>query len=76
MIADAARVANARLAVAARKAKAEAFERRVAPLVAEKRQRGLTFRQIVAELTAEGIETSEGGSWSTSTVKKLLDRAK
>ena len=62
------------LGAAANRAKAEAFAAKLAPLVTEMRQRGLSLRQIAAELTAQGVETAQGGQWTAAAVRLVLLR--
>lgn len=59
---------------AARQAKAAAFAAQVAPTAAELREKGLSLRQIAAELDAQGIRTPRGGSWTAAAVNKVLPR--
>jgi DNA invertase Pin-like site-specific DNA recombinase len=54
--------------------RARAFAGAVGPLVAEMHGRGLSLRQIAAELVAQGIRTSRGGAWSADAVRQVLNR--
>ena len=45
-------------------------------MVQDLRAEGLSLRQIAASLTADGIRTPRDGTWSASTVKRLLDPLK
>jgi DNA invertase Pin-like site-specific DNA recombinase len=66
---------NSALGVAARNAKAVAFAARVAPTLAALQQRGLSLNQMAAELTAKGIMTAQGGTWTATAVRRALERA-
>jgi hypothetical protein len=39
--------------------------------VAELRQSGMSFRQIVAQLNGHGIRTMRGGAWIAATVRNV-----
>ena len=56
--------------------KARAFAADIGPMVQDLRAEGLSLRQIAASLTADGIRTPRDGTWSPSTVKRLLDPLK
>jgi DNA invertase Pin-like site-specific DNA recombinase len=51
------------------------FAKYVGPVLAELRQSGMSFRQIVAELTKRGIRTMRGGAWTATTVRNVLLRS-
>jgi DNA invertase Pin-like site-specific DNA recombinase len=51
------------------------FAQCVGPVVAELRQSGMSFRQIVGELRNRGIRTMRGGTWTATTVRKVLLRS-
>jgi len=53
---------------------AQKFAEAVAPRVIELRQRGLSLRQIAAELSTMGVKTRRGGAWSCETVRDVLRR--
>lgn len=59
----------------ANRAKADAFAADVGPMTRAMRDRGLSLRQIAAELTKEGIRTARGGKWTASGVRSVLGRA-
>jgi DNA invertase Pin-like site-specific DNA recombinase len=65
---------NAKLGAAANKAKADAFAAKLAPTIAEMRQRGLSLRQMASELSVQGIETAQGGEWTAAAVRSLVLR--
>ena len=54
--------------------KANAFAERFGPTVRCLQQRGLSLHAIAAELTAKGIMTARGGSWTATAVRNLLAR--
>jgi DNA invertase Pin-like site-specific DNA recombinase len=66
---------DGRLGAAAMRNKAHAFATRLAPLMADMKQRGLSLHQMAAELGANSIQTARGGSWTATTVRRLLARA-
>jgi len=45
------------------------------PLLSELKGRGMSARQMAAELTARGILTPTGARWHPQTVIRMLDRA-
>jgi hypothetical protein len=55
----------------------EAIERarKLAPLLAELKNAGLSVRQMASELTARGIQTPTGAKWHGQTVSRALNRA-
>jgi hypothetical protein len=59
---------------AAQTAASDAFAVRPGPLLADMRERGLSLRQMVAELTAQGVQTRRGGRWSACAVRNVLLR--
>lgn len=63
-----------RLGARANEAKASAFAGNLLPLVSELRSKGMTLRQIAAELTARAIPTARGGAWEATTVRNMLRR--
>lgn len=67
-------VVDGRLGTAAVQAKADAFAADVGPMVREMNGRGLSLRQIAAELTGEGIRTPRGGQWTAAAVRSVLAR--
>ncbi len=54
---------------------ARAAPNSLGPLVSGMHQRGMTLRQIGAELTERGVLTSRGGPWTTAAVQGILNRA-
>jgi DNA invertase Pin-like site-specific DNA recombinase len=53
---------------------ADAFAAQVGPMVTEMRRRGLSLRQIAADLTTGGIRTARGGEWTAAGVNSVLLR--
>lgn len=49
--------------------------RQLAPILGELKQRGLSARQIAAELIQRNIPTVSGGRWHPQTVMRVLERA-
>jgi DNA invertase Pin-like site-specific DNA recombinase len=66
---------DSRLGTAAKVAKADTFAARLAPMLAELRQRNLSLHQIAAELTARCVMTANGGQWDATKVRRVLLRA-
>ena len=50
-------------------------EQAAAARILELRGEGLSLREIIARLDAEGIRAKRGGGWSPSTVSRVLARA-
>lgn len=67
-------VVDSRKGTAAVQAKAEAFAADVGPMVLEAHGRGLSLRQIAAELTGQSIRTPRGGQWTAAAVRSVLSR--
>jgi DNA invertase Pin-like site-specific DNA recombinase len=63
-----------KLGAAANRAKADAFAAKVAPTIGDMRLYGLSLRQTASELTAQGIETAQGGQWTAAAVRAVLLR--
>jgi DNA invertase Pin-like site-specific DNA recombinase len=63
------------LGMAARIEAADEFARCVGPVIAELRQAGMSFRQIVAELMRRGIRGARGGRWTAIKVRNTLLRS-
>ncbi len=61
-------------AVAARRAKADEFASRVAPIARTLQQDGLSLSAIARELQQRGIRTARGVQWSVQGVKNVLAR--
>ena len=55
--------------------KADAFAADVGPMATDMRRRGLSLRQVAAEMTGRGIRTPRGGTWTATAVKTVLARA-
>jgi DNA invertase Pin-like site-specific DNA recombinase len=53
---------------------ADSFAARVAPIANGLRDKGLSLRQIAAELASLGICTARGGAWTATAVKNVLER--
>ena len=68
-------VVDGKLGNDANRAKADAFAADVGPMTRAMRDRGLSLRQIAAELTKEGIRTARGGLWTAAAVRSVLGRA-
>jgi len=60
---------------AAQRAVADAFAARLAPDLAEMRERKLSLHQMAAELTANGKDTPRGGKWTATSVRNVLARS-
>ena len=54
--------------------RADAFAGRVGPLAAELRERGMSLREIAAELTQRGVRTARDGQWTAAAVQRVLAR--
>jgi len=52
---------NGRLGAEAQRRRARAFAGELEPVVGDLRQRGLSLRQVAAELSAQGIQMPRGG---------------
>ena len=68
-------IVDGSLGAAANRERAAAFAAKVRPIVADLRGRGLSLRQMAAELTAQGIQTPRGGAWTATAVRVVLGRA-
>lgn len=53
---------------------AQAFARKIAPIVQPLRTSGRTLTEIAGALDGAGIETPRGGKWTATQVKRVLDR--
>jgi DNA invertase Pin-like site-specific DNA recombinase len=62
------------LGAAANRSRADAFAAKLAPIVTDLRHRGLSLRQVAAELIAQGIQTPRGGEWSAAAIRAVLAR--
>lgn len=75
------RLGNPNLAVAQKKAakvaaaNADAFAANVLPIIREIQTTGASLRKIAAALTARGIPTARGGTWTPVQVSDILKRA-
>jgi len=59
----------------ANRAKAESFDKELAPVVSEiTSDRSLTRAEIAAELNKRGLTTSRGKPWSASNIRRLMER--
>jgi hypothetical protein len=58
----------------AQRRQAQAFAAGLEPVVGDLRRRGLSLRQMAAELMAQGIQTPRGGQWSACAVRNVLLR--
>jgi hypothetical protein len=57
------------------KRKAEQHLENTMPIITEiTRQGAKTLRQIAAQLTARNIKTANGGAWTATAVKNIMDR--
>ena len=65
---------DGRLGVEAQQRQAQAFAVELEPVVGDLRRRGLSLRQMAAELTSQGIQTPRGGQWSACAVRNVLLR--
>ena len=54
--------------------KADAFAADVGPMATDMRRRGLSLRQVAAEMTRRGIRTPRGGAWTATAVRNVLAR--
>ncbi|MCB1989775.1 MAG: recombinase family protein [Burkholderiaceae bacterium] len=68
--------ANLRQNIEERRDAANAFAAKLHHTLAGFQARGLTQRQMVAELNAVGIKTARGGEWSLVQVQRVLARLK
>lgn len=68
-------VVDNRQGTAALMARADSFAADVGPIAAAMRDRGMSLRQIAAELMAQGMKTARGGdTWTADGVRSLLAR--
>ncbi len=65
---------DGRLGAEANKRRAEARALKLAPVIRDLQARGLSLRQMAAELTAQGIQTPRGAPWSAMTVGDVVRR--
>lgn len=63
-----------RTGVAGKQSKADAFAARVMPTIAAMRSEGKSLHQVAASLTASGVMTAAGGSWTASAVRRVIAR--
>jgi hypothetical protein len=54
--------------------KADTFAADVGPMATDMRRRGLSLRQVAAEMTRRGIKTPRGGAWTATAVRNVLAR--
>lgn len=57
-----------------RTASADEFARLQQPVFAEFQARGLTHREMAAELNRRGIAAARGGEWTHGQVQRMLNR--
>lgn len=67
---------NLRPNIEERREAAGAFAARLAPLLSEMRQRGLSQRSMLAELNSIGVPTPKGSTWRLSQLQRVLTRMK
>jgi DNA invertase Pin-like site-specific DNA recombinase len=65
---------DGKLGAEARRAAADDFAQRLAPMLGDMRAAGLSYREMAAELTAKGIPTAHGGEWHAATARNALMR--
>ena len=65
---------DGKLGATANRDRAASFAAKLAPVMAELQGRGLSLRQIAAELTVHGIQTPRGGAWTAAAVRAVLLR--
>jgi hypothetical protein len=63
------------LGMAARVQAADEFAQRVGPVIAELRQAGMSFRQIVVELARRGVSPVGARAWTPARVRIVLLRS-
>lgn len=56
----------------ARRRKAADHARKVGPIAADLRKRGLSLRQIAAALVNQGVRTRRDAAWTAASVRALL----
>ncbi len=61
-------------ALKAKKAKADAFASDIASIAAPMRQSGESLAAIAADFNERGYLTARGGTWTSTAVKRVLDR--
>jgi DNA invertase Pin-like site-specific DNA recombinase len=64
-----------RVATAGKRLKADAFAARMMPTLQEMRGRALSLHRMAAELTDKGIRAPRNGTWTASSVRRVLARA-
>jgi DNA invertase Pin-like site-specific DNA recombinase len=67
-------VPDGRQGAAAKRARADDFATRVAPVLGDMKARGLSLHQMAAELAGKGIRTAQNGAWTATAVKRVLER--
>jgi hypothetical protein len=53
---------------------ADAFAATVQPLITELSNQRMSLRGIAAELTARGVQTARGGTWTAALVRRVTMR--
>ena len=67
-------VVDGTLGAEANREKARAFAEKLAPVIGELQGRGLSLREMAAELERQGIQTPRGGVWTGAAVRAVLGR--
>ena len=65
---------DGRLGAAANHDNADAFAHKLETILGEFQERGLSLRQMAADLTAQGVQTPRDGQWSAAAVRSVLLR--
>ena len=65
---------NLQATLAKRTASADEFAQQQQPVFAEFQARGLTHREMAAELNRRGIAAARGGEWTHGQVQRMLNR--
>jgi DNA invertase Pin-like site-specific DNA recombinase len=56
--------------------RAAAFRTDVGPMIRDLHSRGMSLRQIAAELDRQGVKTSRGKDWTAAAVSRVLNATK
>lgn len=56
--------------------KAQAFRSDVGPMIHDLQSRGMSLRQIAAELDRQGVKTSRGKDWTAAAVSRVLNASR
>lgn len=65
---------DGKLGAQANRKQADAFAAKLGPIMGDLQGRGLSLRQMAAELTTLGIQTPRGGQWTAAAVRSVLLR--